>query len=565
MKISMAIIIVLLIVSNSYSQETLETTINAYAPEGHHFQGHNKYSSLVTFNGNIYVFSMDDLRKPYINKIDENNSSNIETALIDTDENDIYRVFDNGHHRFTIGIDQLGYIHILGDMHHGNLGSGRDESTDNPLPDRFNGSIGDQMYWISDNPEDISSFSFVGFDASKAVPCNGLTYETLETDNDGVLYMTGRQSVRDPRIHTPGTMGLSLWRYNLSTSSWDELGGVPDNGYGFTGHDAVFPSIVWEPHGYGRDGVPIDEVWYQSYSHSLKFDQNNRIHLLTLVNADDTYDGSTHVLYAFSDDDGNTFNRLEGSQINSLPIRATENIINQGTILMTQGDPDEFYAEYFSLFWDKNLNPGFQYRQLSSMDGRYCYYDANIQESITDDFNINVIDRQGEHCTLNDGSIVIIGKQEICIKESFADGGIIYSLSDSDIPSGDDNYLLREINDAVLRDRNILRGLSIKDGRGVVISIDLNSIVLSTPSDLTECIDRITIVQNQLNISFVQNSFTKIELYNLTGQKVKSLFTGFPNSEMTFNLNSLNTSSQVLILNIKTPKENINRKFFIKK
>lgn len=183
MKIYMAIIMVLLIVSSkSYSQETLETAINAYAPEGHYFQGHNKYSSLATFNGNIYVFSMDNLRRPYINKIDETDSDNIQTALIDTIETDIYRVFDDVHHRFAIGIDQLGYIHVIGDMHHGNLGSKRDVSVDNPLPKRFNGSIGGQMYWVSDRPEDISSFSFVGFDSLRAIPCNGLTYAHIEPD-----------------------------------------------------------------------------------------------------------------------------------------------------------------------------------------------------------------------------------------------------------------------------------------------------------------------------------------------------------------------------------------------
>ena len=59
---------------------------------------------------------MDSIRRPYINKIDETNSSNIETALLDTCETDIYRVFDDAHHRFDIGIDENGYIHVIGDM-----------------------------------------------------------------------------------------------------------------------------------------------------------------------------------------------------------------------------------------------------------------------------------------------------------------------------------------------------------------------------------------------------------------------------------------------------------------
>ena len=144
MKLYTVIILVFFVITNnSYSQNNLETTINAYAPIGHHFQGNNKYSSVVTYNGYIYVFSMDTLRRPYINKIDETNSGSIETVLIDKDETDIYRVFDDVHNRFSIGIDEQGYIHVIGDMHHGNLGSTRNVSTDNPLPERFNGSIGD--------------------------------------------------------------------------------------------------------------------------------------------------------------------------------------------------------------------------------------------------------------------------------------------------------------------------------------------------------------------------------------------------------------------------------------
>ncbi|NOR74992.1 MAG: hypothetical protein GQ525_07515, partial [Draconibacterium sp.] len=80
MKVYLVIILVFfMITNNSYSQDTLETTINAYAPIGHHFQGNNKYSSVVSYNEYIYVFSMDTLRRPYINKIDETNSGSIET------------------------------------------------------------------------------------------------------------------------------------------------------------------------------------------------------------------------------------------------------------------------------------------------------------------------------------------------------------------------------------------------------------------------------------------------------------------------------------------------------
>ncbi len=468
-KMVSAIVVIFSLVTGASSKETLQATVNAYAPVGHHFQGNNKYSSLATFNGNIYVFSMDSQRRPYISKIAETDRDSIKTSALDTDETDVYRVFDNDHHHFAIGIDKRGYIHVIGDMHHGNLGSKRNKSMENPLPARFRGSIGDQMYWISDRPEDIASFSFVGFDQLKAIPCNGLTYAHIEPDCNGQLYMAGRQSVRNPKTHIPGTMGLSLWRYDLLKKSWKELGGVFGDNYGFTGETAVFPSILWEPHGYARKAV-----WYQSYSHSLKFDRNNRLHLLSVVNADSIHDGSSHVIYAYSDDGGNTFFRINGERIGALPIRATGPEKNRGSILMTQGSPDTFDAEYFGLFWDKKRSPGFQFKQLKTQKSRYCYFDAGSRRMVAADFSLAVPGRHGDHYSLKSGSIAFIGTKRICIKNGFKDAGIGYYPSITGLPSG--KYLLREIDDAVLRDRNILRGLSEKDGRSVVVSIDLNTL-----------------------------------------------------------------------------------------
>ncbi|NOR76053.1 MAG: hypothetical protein GQ525_12975, partial [Draconibacterium sp.] len=386
------------------------------------------------------------------------------------DETDIYRVFDNVHNRFSIGIDEQGYIHVLGDMHHGNLGSKRNVSADNPLPARFNGSIGDQMYWVSDRPEDISSFTFVGFDSLKAIPCNDLSYYNLESDLNGKLYMSSRQGVRRPRTHVPGTMGLSLWRYEIDSKSWKELGGIPDDDYGFSDADYVFPSILWEPHAYGRE-----IVWYQNFSHSIKFDINNRLHLLSIINADDNFNGSTDVVYAYSDDGGDSFYRRDGTSIAPLPIRVTGPEANRGTILMHQGTPDQFKSEYFGLFWDRNFTPAFRYTVLDNSKSRYCYFDTIQNKTVVADFDFSVPVRHGNHCSLNNGSILFIGEKSLKIKKEFSDKGTEYYLSDALIPSGKNTYLIREVDDAVLLHRNILRGLSVKNGQSVVISIDLNS------------------------------------------------------------------------------------------
>ncbi len=472
-QISSRILSILLLVLTTLNIQSatrhIETSINATAPDGHHFQGHNQYSSLTTFNGNIYVFSMDEKRRPYINKINETDPKSIETSLIDKDETDIYSVYDNGHHRFSIGVDQKGYIHVFGDMHHGNQGSGRSSDTKNPLPTRFKGSIGDQMYWISDAPEDISSFTFVGFDPDKALPCNGLTYEHIEYDNNRKMYLVGRQSVRTPRAHVPGTMGLSLWRYDIKKKSWEELGAIPSDNYGFTGK--TMPSIMWEPHGFGER----KSVWYQNYASSMKFDVKNRMHLLCAVNADSQFNGGTHVLYAYSKNGGDTFLRKDGSVITSLPIRVTGPKKNRGTTLMTQGIEDDFDTSYMGLFWDKNFNPAFSYKRLSKKIVYYCYYDATTQKSIAGkSFNMKVPRLRSDHYALNDGSFVLLGLDGMIHHKSFTDVGIKYESKNPNIGGG--TYFIREVDDKLLRDKNILRGMSFKNGEGVIISIDFKPI-----------------------------------------------------------------------------------------
>ena len=47
------------------------------------------------------------------------------------------------------------------------------------------------MYWISDEPEDISSFTFVGKDIKRRYPCNRTTYNYFRQDRKGKLYMAG--------------------------------------------------------------------------------------------------------------------------------------------------------------------------------------------------------------------------------------------------------------------------------------------------------------------------------------------------------------------------------------
>jgi hypothetical protein len=75
-------------------------------------------------------------------------------------------------------------------------------------------------------------------------------------------------------------------------------------------------TLVWTNMG-GKDGH------YQQPGIRLFFDNSNRMHLVaTLINSptDKASDGNTHVLYAYSDDKGDSFYDINGKKINSLPM-----------------------------------------------------------------------------------------------------------------------------------------------------------------------------------------------------------------------------------------------------
>jgi len=487
MELSMFIVIrylltfILILSSSSYAGEkNLEITKNAYAPEDHIFQGHNQYSSLITYKGFMYIFSLDAQNRPYINKIDEMDSDNIETGLIDADENDIYRVYNDGHHKFSLGIDEDGYIHVIGDMHHGSGdtgagGSGRMDSN-NPLPERFHGAYGGQMYWISDNPEDISSFTFLGKDTTKRYPCNRTTYNYFRQDRKGTLYLAGRQSVREPKSHEQGTLGLCLARYDNSIKEWKMLGATPADNYGFReDYDYVVPSILWEPHGYNRGK---DSKWYQAYYSNIKFDKNNVMHLTASINADSEHNGPTDVIYAYSKDQGDSFFRADGTRIASLPMRISDTQLNKPTIALSQTKDNVIFDAIFpAIFWDKDYAPAISYLNISDFDNNrtsYRYYDKSSNEWHNKEFDIKVENIRSDHYALNDGSILMIGtKSQLHHIKDYTDLGNICELSDTDRKSITNKYFLREIDKTLLRDKNILRGISEINARGVILSIEL--------------------------------------------------------------------------------------------
>lgn len=472
--------VLLLLITSSFaysSEENLKVTQNASAQDNHTFQYHNQYSSLVTFNGNIYIFSLNQERQPYINKINESDSNMIQTELLDKGS-PVYKVFDDSHHRFSIGVDEQGYIHVIGDMHHGAGGSGKGGSgranTSNPLPLRLHGGYGEQLYWISDNPEDISSFTFIGDDVTKHFPCYNTTYNYFRQDNNGKLYMAGRQSVRVSRNHESGTMGLCLAKYDSNLKEWTMLGGIPEEGYGFTKTlTDELKSVVWEPHGHN---VNEDSQWYQAYYSNIKFDGNNTLHLTTTLNADTIHNDSTHIIYAYSKDEGETFYRVDGSKIESLPMRVTGSEANRASIVLSQNKDNVIFEKMFmGLFWDKNKNPAVTFLNKSDPDKirtSYRYYDSNTSQWITQEFGIKVSSIRSDHYTTNDGSIFEMGaRYQINKLQSFTKEGTDYSLEKADKKTFFSQGLLSEVDKTLLLKENKLRGITEINHKGAVVTI----------------------------------------------------------------------------------------------
>jgi hypothetical protein len=449
--------------SDRIQAETMKVTVNAVAPEGHRFQAHNQYTSLATFKGNIYAVSYDSARRPYLHKVDED-TERCERGPLDRNEKDVYRAYADGHHLFSIGIDRDGYIHVLGDMHHGGDPWYRRKS-DNPLPKRFHGSHGGQMYWVSDRPEDISRFSFMGKDAQRHIPCHHLSYAYFRTDVNGTLYMAARQSVRRPRRHVPGTMGMGLWRYDAERKRWTALGGVPKDKYGFEDCEAVFPSVVWEPHGHGPENP-----WYQSFFSNVKFDRSNRLHLVTPINADRSVGDITHLVYAYSDDGGETFRRADGTPIAPLPVRVTGPEQNRGSIPIEQGEPEAFNGHFTGLFWNRAFEPAVVYQSREKRHSRYRYFLRASNEWKTADYPVQVPWIRGDHFTGPHGAITFIGSKAICRAPGFGEKGRVFPLAGTPL-TPDGGGCLCSVDASLLRDENTLRGIGRQGEKTVIATL----------------------------------------------------------------------------------------------
>jgi hypothetical protein len=280
-KIIFTIVTKLCLLSTLQSQST--TTITNYSTLQSVYNYGGQYTSITTApNGDIYACWVDSVSRSF--KALKISGANRDSVIVRTN------IQPNQFHvRPSIAIDKLGYIHIAGDMH-----------------------TQAWVYYRSLQPNSILS----GFEMLTPPGGNGITYVIFFKDKNDELYLTFRNRVRPNSL--VGSRGGAVVRYDAVTRIFTLLGGT-DHGYDKT--------LVWVNMGgagtYNSTTGVTTASHYQQPGIQLYFDSTNRMHLAcTLINAPTTgtSDVNTHVLYAYSDDGGNTFKKIDGTPISTLPM-----------------------------------------------------------------------------------------------------------------------------------------------------------------------------------------------------------------------------------------------------
>lgn len=298
------------------------------------FSNH-QHTPLWHYNNSTYFVWVDSALRAWVTQVKDGKAQSVPL-----DNNPDYKVLNDSHNRFSMGIDKKGYIHITGDMHNYTKGT-----TSSNYPARYQKQA--ILYWKSAQPENVGGgFEFVGAPNSPtALPATGFSYGRFFTDNNKELYYSSRVKAIE-QSHTSGEMGFGVYRYNADTQTWTALGGKAED----TRRGTYYNVLLWENAGMAP------EKWYQGFMNNLKFDSSNRLHMAATINSDNTLSGNDRLVYAFSNDQGLTWYKLNGQKIDPLPIRAKDGLTNQADIVnKTQAAP--FFDSKVKVLADRNGRP----------------------------------------------------------------------------------------------------------------------------------------------------------------------------------------------------------------
>lgn len=292
-----------------------QTTIEFQPPSSPAgFTSAEPYSAVWSANKSTYFVWVDANYRVWVTQI-----TNGTPTTVPVDIGTDYKVQPDGHHRFSLGVDTDGYIHVTGDMHHySNLTT----AVITPYPARYQKqSI---LYWKSNKPHDVTGgFTFAGgLNASTAIPGGGWMLGRFFADNNGVLYYSSMVHAYEAS-NNAGQNAVGLYRYNTATKTWSAIGAkapitIPNM-------INVFPVFYWELSGLNTNGVGNDN-WFQNHQPSFKFDKDNRLHFALTTNTNHNAYGANRLLYAVSPDSGLSWQKANGTRITGLPLRGIDGL-----------------------------------------------------------------------------------------------------------------------------------------------------------------------------------------------------------------------------------------------
>jgi regulation of enolase protein 1 (concanavalin A-like superfamily) len=329
--------------------DILTTTVEfspASGPLG--FFSENPYSAVWHFKNSTYFVWVDAQFRPWVSQTTDGT-----TIQVPLDIGPDYKAQADGHHRFALGVDKLGFIHVTGDMH--NYTDGTISAASTYVPRYQKQKI---LYWKSKLPENIAAgFSFAGgLKSSTAMPGGGWMIGRFFTDNNGELYYSSSVHAYHSN-NNRGYQSVGLYKYNpttvdtinKTTGSWTSIGGLaPVNPPYLTHH---FPVFFWELSGLASD------LKFQNYQANFKFDRYNNLHFAVSSNTNSNAYGANRLLYAMLPNGGTTWQRADGSAITGFPIRGISGLPASADLVAEKNTAPGF-GPWVGVIADKNGKVG---------------------------------------------------------------------------------------------------------------------------------------------------------------------------------------------------------------
>jgi len=293
-------------------------------------EGSSVNTIVATHNDHTYAVYVDLNRRPKIVKYSHTTGEIENNFLTDL----TYQTRDDDHHRWTIGIDKEGYIHVAGDMHNYAIFPG---SIDH-MAEQY--QVGRVNYWRSNSPEDIRSFIWLGNSDTHAPQGTGHTYNNFVSDQEDNLYFYGRvaNNQRQGGLPYKAYRAFNISKYDTETQSWKSLGSQ---------NDFLNESLFWEDN--GEDGGT-----YSKIHAGVSFDLNNKMHVASpLLNKNISTSANhfaTHVVYASSDYGVQNLRNSKGEIVHA-PMRIDNDGVHDQAEIVYKNE-SEFLATYVSVVAD---------------------------------------------------------------------------------------------------------------------------------------------------------------------------------------------------------------------